>query len=124
MDVPLRVMTAQTSARCRPPPLAVLLLLLCAPFGASISHKQTGAAIQDGKAVCDGAVWTGATKEELHTGAKYPDVQCNREPPCVRWSWVRGCCSPSHELLSLGHQASILRGELCTAEQRIEGPES
>ena len=70
--------------------LFAAVLYLCCPFlAAGITHKQAGAAVQEGKAVCDGPVWTGATQEQLLTGAKEPDVQCNREPPCVRWSWVR-----------------------------------
>jgi hypothetical protein len=55
---------------------------------APITHLKSGT-WQD-QPVCDGPRWTGATAEELLTGAKEPDVQCAREPPCVRWSWVRG----------------------------------
>jgi hypothetical protein len=83
---------------------AAVLCLHRPCLAAGITHKQAGAAVQEGKAVCDGPVWTGATQEQLLTGAQLPDVQCNREPPCVRWSWVRlqllvlklasrrGCC--------------------------------
>ena len=77
-------------ARQRSLALFAVVLCLRRPFLAlGITHKQTGASVQGGKPVCEGPVWTGATQEELLTGAKEPDVQCNREPPCVRWSWVR-----------------------------------
>ena len=73
------------------PAAAALLLAAAARCGgaadAPVAHKTSGS--WGGQPVCDGGRWTEATAEELLTGKKEPNVQCAREPPCVRWSWVR-----------------------------------
>lgn len=78
--------------RRRVSPAAAALLLAaaarcCGAADAPVSHKSSGS--WGGQPVCDGGRWTEATAEELLTGKKEPNVQCAREPPCVRWSWVR-----------------------------------
>jgi len=68
-------------------PLALLLAAL-AGSSALVEHKQKGKPTGAGRDVCEHGLWSEATVEELLTGAREPDVQCAREPPCVRWSWT------------------------------------
>jgi hypothetical protein len=61
---------------------------------ALVEHRQAGKPTAAGRSVCENGLWSEATVEQLLTGAREPDVQCAREPPCVRWSWVRARRTP------------------------------
>jgi hypothetical protein len=64
----------------------------------------------EGQPVCDGNRWTGASAEDLLTGRAEPNVQCAREPPCVRWSWVRAA-----HVLAREHRAQRVRSARAAA---------
>ena len=68
--------------------LSIVCSLVACESAVAVVHKQPGKPV-DGRAVCNGSSWTGASAEQLLSGQVEPHVQCAREPPCVRWSWVR-----------------------------------
>lgn len=66
--------------------LFVLALCFCFVGCAPVVHRNPGK--WQNKSVCDGSSWSEASAADLLEGRARPDVQCQREPQCVRWSWT------------------------------------